>query len=259
MDRFLDEQENPAPVRERSASPNITSLIYGDPKRHLELEAALEMVQKVVGSSSAVFSPLKLHPDLQPASTAESGPPPAAATTTVSISPELRGGQQSTENLVHIANFTSSLPDTATSDDITNGLVEPSPKRMRLEGASEQLEQTVTPAVVPAVVPAPSTVGGAVTTTTPALVREAAGNSDSERRGAATSSSSSSSPPPATTKAVMSTVLAENGSGHMNNVEVSISSVANSVHGLVEGALTACPMPSESPLSTTRQTEPVAQ
>ena len=35
MDRFLDEQENPAPmVRDRSSSPSINSLMYGDPKRH---------------------------------------------------------------------------------------------------------------------------------------------------------------------------------------------------------------------------------
>jgi len=33
MDRFLDEQENPSPHRDRSSSPNIHSLIAGDHKR----------------------------------------------------------------------------------------------------------------------------------------------------------------------------------------------------------------------------------
>jgi hypothetical protein len=34
MDRFLDDQENPTPPRDRSSSPGIHSLIYGDHKRH---------------------------------------------------------------------------------------------------------------------------------------------------------------------------------------------------------------------------------
>ena len=69
MDRFLDEQENPAPPRDRSSSPNINSLLYGDPKRHLadyrdhptDLDAALDMVQKVVDTNALALSPLKLH------------------------------------------------------------------------------------------------------------------------------------------------------------------------------------------------------
>ena len=214
MDRFLDEQENPAPVRERSASPNITSLIYGDPKRqHIELEAALEMVQKVVGNTSAVFSPLKLHPDLQPATTEVCTPP----TTTVSINPDPREGQQSTENMVHIANFTSSLRPTP-GDDIANGLIEPSPKRMKIE--NEPIQQTVEQTV-------PT-------------------QSDSVTRA--------ESPPAGKTAPPQET--AENGS-HVNNVEVSISSVSNSVHSLVDGSLTASPLPSEA--LPARPTEPVAQ
>ncbi|XP_064626094.1 mesoderm induction early response protein 1-like isoform X2 [Lineus longissimus] len=34
MDRFLDDQENPTPPRDRSSSPGIHSLMYGDHKRH---------------------------------------------------------------------------------------------------------------------------------------------------------------------------------------------------------------------------------
>lgn len=37
MDRFLEEQESGAP-RDRSSSPNVYSLIYGDPKRHRSQE-----------------------------------------------------------------------------------------------------------------------------------------------------------------------------------------------------------------------------
>ena len=133
MDRFLDEQENPAPVRDRSASPNINSLIYGDPKRHhIELEAAFEMVQKVVGNSNAVFSPLKLHPDLHQVSTCVT----TATSTTVSINPEMREGQQSTENMVHIANITTSLP-ILPQDDTANGH-EPCAKRLKLDDISPQ-------------------------------------------------------------------------------------------------------------------------
>ena len=74
MDRFQDEQENPTvPQRERSSSPNIHSLLYGDPKRHghadlkptsEDIAAALEMVQKVVDSTPpGEFSQLKLNSD----------------------------------------------------------------------------------------------------------------------------------------------------------------------------------------------------
>ncbi len=70
MDRFLDEQENPPVTRDRSSSPNINSLLYGDPKRHhseirdpnQDLATALDMVQKVVDTHAGQgLSPLKYH------------------------------------------------------------------------------------------------------------------------------------------------------------------------------------------------------
>lgn len=226
MDRFLDEQDNPAPVRERSASPSISSLIYGDPKRqHIELEAALEMVQKVVGSNNPVFSPLKLHPDLQPPATDASTEPHP----TVSISPEPRGGQQSTENTVHIANFTNNLQH----EDLSNGLVEPSPKRLKVEEdrTEQKQEQTVAPAVVTTTVSDSITTSSTTSTTSSATLKDL---------------------PPHVKTVSYST---ENGN-HVNNVEVSISSV-NSVHSLVDGSLHT-PSLSGEPLPA-RPTEPVAQ
>ena len=64
MDRFLDEQENQPPNKERPASP-LNSLLYGDPKRHHpdltpktptqeEIAAVVEMVQKVVDENQVV-------------------------------------------------------------------------------------------------------------------------------------------------------------------------------------------------------------
>ncbi|ELU18108.1 hypothetical protein CAPTEDRAFT_219441 [Capitella teleta] len=69
MDRFLDEQDSSAQLpRERSSSPSIHSLLYGDPKRQTpnelkptseDIAAALEMVQKVVNTDPQ-FAPLKI-------------------------------------------------------------------------------------------------------------------------------------------------------------------------------------------------------
>lgn len=42
MDRFLEEQETGSGNRDRSSSPNINCLIYGDPKRHLRGDALSE-------------------------------------------------------------------------------------------------------------------------------------------------------------------------------------------------------------------------
>ena len=52
MDRFLDEQENPVPLRDRSSSPSVNSLIYADPKRQPPADA----------SSPRAASPCKLAP-----------------------------------------------------------------------------------------------------------------------------------------------------------------------------------------------------
>ena len=70
MDRFLDEQENPAPmIRDRSSSPSINSLIYGDPKRHAhnelkaaavvpeDLAVALDIMQTVIDPNTLAFPP----------------------------------------------------------------------------------------------------------------------------------------------------------------------------------------------------------
>ena len=108
MDRFLDEQENPQPIRDRSASP-ITSLIYCDPKRQhalaaaaaaataaasatdptpADIAAALQMVQEVVDPEK-VFNNVKLNPELN-------SPP-------VLLRSEIKEKRQHSDNQVHTA------------------------------------------------------------------------------------------------------------------------------------------------------------
>lgn len=71
MDRFLDEHENLAESQEQLITPNIRSLLYGDPKKQDgrssdDLSAALEIVQKVANSSSVDFLlPEKFREDVQ--------------------------------------------------------------------------------------------------------------------------------------------------------------------------------------------------
>lgn len=140
MDRFLDEQENPPPVRDRSASP-INSLIYGDPKRHhtapvvpsaemkdptpADIAAALEMVQKVVDPEK-VFNDIKIHPELSTAATT------SAATVSCAEHVEKR---KSPESSGHTASFTSASasPSTAVSVGGDPDTGEPLAKRSRLE------------------------------------------------------------------------------------------------------------------------------
>lgn len=128
--------------RDRAASP-IHSLLYGDPKRHTvdlkesaDLAAALEMVQKVVDPDK-VFGEMKLPPELQTAST--------TLPTAVSISADVRDNQQSAENMVHIANFTTRPLPTSTDslppEDSANG-VEPTAKRLRTEAESLSFSST---------------------------------------------------------------------------------------------------------------------
>ena len=146
MDRFLNEQENPMPGRDRAASP-MHSLLYGDPKRNsvdlkdsAELQAALEMVQKVVDPD--VFSEMKLHPELHTATT--------TMPTAVSISADIRDNQQSAENLVHIANFTPQPMAPATEplppEDSANG-VEPLAKRLRTDTAGFSPSSSASPSL----------------------------------------------------------------------------------------------------------------
>ena len=109
MDRFLDEHDNPMPQRDRSASPSINSLLYGDPKHRsshdplksgtddLQTAHIFDLVQKVVGSS-ADLSSLKLNSQLSH--------PTATNPASVSINPELNDASQCAENLVYSANFT---------------------------------------------------------------------------------------------------------------------------------------------------------
>ena len=87
MDRFLDEQENPAPmVRDRSSSPSINSLIYGDPKRHAhnelkaavaseDLAVALDIMQKVIDPEILTFPSKVATTEVDGVETADPGPP----------------------------------------------------------------------------------------------------------------------------------------------------------------------------------------
>ena len=141
MDRFIDEQENPVPPRDRSCSPSIHSLLYGDPKRHshelrsptepvaseAEIVAAIELVKEVVPdwTHRLDFSPVKLHPELD----GTVAPLGNAATTVAVVNTETRASQNP-ENLVYSANFTP---------------VAPAPVDQRVEG-------TVTKVVQPAAV-----------------------------------------------------------------------------------------------------------
>ena len=91
MERFVDEQENAAVPRDRSASP-INSLLFGDPKRHhhdvrspgehgppstpdMDIVTAMELVHKVVETNKLQLSPLKAHQ-----------PPPELITAVTSLS-----------------------------------------------------------------------------------------------------------------------------------------------------------------------------
>lgn len=122
MDRFIEEQENPAPPRDRSCSPNIHSLLYGDPKRHshelrsptepvaseAEIVAAIELVKEVVPdwSHRLDFSPVKLHPEHHEMDVSV---PITASATTVAVSTETQASQ-SAQNLVYSASFTPVAP-----------------------------------------------------------------------------------------------------------------------------------------------------
>ena len=87
MDRFLDEQENPAPmVRDRSSSPSINSLIYGDPKRHAhnelkaavaseDLAVALDIMQKVIDPETLTFPSKVATTEVAGVETADPVPP----------------------------------------------------------------------------------------------------------------------------------------------------------------------------------------
>lgn len=73
MDRFLDEHESlSGEPHDQMTSPNIRSLLYGDPKRQQEgrssedFTAALEIVQKVANSATVDFLlPEKFREDMQ--------------------------------------------------------------------------------------------------------------------------------------------------------------------------------------------------
>lgn len=143
MDRFVDEQENPVPARDRSCSPNIHSLLYRDPKRHshelrspaepvaseAEIVAAIELVKEVVPdwNHRLDFSPVKLHPEI------DSSTPITASATTVAVNTETQASQ-SPQNLVYSANFTP---------------VAPAPVDQRAEGT---VAKVVQPAAVPGTV-----------------------------------------------------------------------------------------------------------
>lgn len=55
MDRFLEEQESGAP-RDRSSSPNVYSLIYGDPKRHRSQEETRLQPNDAIGNQNHLSS-----------------------------------------------------------------------------------------------------------------------------------------------------------------------------------------------------------
>jgi hypothetical protein len=95
MDRFLDEQEStPQAPRDRSSSPSIHSLLYGDPKHQRpelkptsdDIAAALQIVQKVV-SNDPQFGPLKL---MESGPSAESALPSEASGPMVEKAPSLK-------------------------------------------------------------------------------------------------------------------------------------------------------------------------
>ena len=116
MDRFLDEQENPNPIhRERSSSPNITSLIYGDPKRHVDLPRTptqvdipliVEMVQKVVHPHELE----KLSSELSTATAAPSVPESLSSPPVVNNATTATPPVASQPVLADLPNFTSSPP-----------------------------------------------------------------------------------------------------------------------------------------------------
>ncbi|CAH1772342.1 unnamed protein product [Owenia fusiformis] len=120
MDRFLDDQENPtalAPQRERSSSPSVNSLLFSDHQKRQYRQD---------GSETGHFSPIKFNPELMTGTTTMPTSLPADPTPAVSVNPTPIMSNQSELNMVHIANFTTSI----LSGDQT---VEPSAKRLKIE------------------------------------------------------------------------------------------------------------------------------
>ena len=127
----MDEQENPPTTpRDRSTSPSVNSLLYGDHKRQPHRPHSTEPVGSINTTQS--FSPIKLSQnDLN--SISASSPIPTASTVTTSspvnnnnnnntdtqessdtvhthtAEPPSGGQQNHHENTLHIANFTSDL------------------------------------------------------------------------------------------------------------------------------------------------------
>lgn len=72
MDRFLDDQENPVPVRDRSTSPSVHSLLYGDQKRHhlrppsdVEDQSTFEPIQPGAELNTATTTTVEISPDMK--------------------------------------------------------------------------------------------------------------------------------------------------------------------------------------------------
>lgn len=199
MDRFLDE-DNPMPTRDRSASP-IHSLLYGDPKRHHSMDmkaASSEEIAAALEMVQKVVDPNTVFSPIKLNPELHTG-----TTTTISINAELREGQ-SAENIVHIANFTpasSNTMDESVTDSVSVDNSEPVSKKLKTEPDKN-------------------------------VAVKAANLGESN---------SLSTVKPTSSKTITATgklpAETENGSNHVGNVELSISSSINSVHNISDSDL----------------------
>ena len=109
MDRFLEDPENQNQSRDRSSSPNLNMLIYGDHKRlHNQHDINMDPLQEI-----------KIDPELN-----------TAVPTTISINPAgMRAGLHNNENIVHIASVTTGIIHQMEDK------LEPSPKRLKTDSS----------------------------------------------------------------------------------------------------------------------------
>ncbi|XP_046544736.1 mesoderm induction early response protein 1-like [Haliotis rubra] len=115
MDRFLDDQDAVNPTRDRSASPNLNSLIYGDPKRtHIKQE-------------------LEEQASCPPESKEKVSEVCTASTTAVALSPDRKDSQSKSESV--------SVKTDTNLNGSAEDLHEPPSKRLKSENKEKSISE----------------------------------------------------------------------------------------------------------------------
>ena len=281
MDRFLDEQDNPAPmVRDRSSSPSINSLIYGDPKRHNhnnEFKVAIAQQEDVAVAPDVVKSDAASEAVASPSKVTTSGVGSSESVDQSTTTPRSKRLHPQHEGVVSPASSfhpISSLAAHETPTSTTKALIakpcpvagdpgdvsslEPCAKRAKLI-TNDICDSVSTTSSVPDASQTTHYCDSSATTSVSSPTRPVMNGPTTATSVTAASLTKLQE----TITAAATPMLTVNGEDHVGGVALSISSVGSTGSAAVklinDARISPMPSKSPSPMSTTAQAIPVAE